>query len=68
MAGIVLRKKILKASGLLVAFFDMSPHTCFHLGIILEPSNLPFKQLDRLLFDGVLISQAGQVDAFCRFG
>jgi hypothetical protein len=34
---------------------------------IREPPNLTYKQLDGLVFDGMLISQAGEVDAFCGF-
>ena len=46
----------------------MTPHAVFHFGVILEPPNLAFKQFNGLIFDGVLISQPGQVDTFRRFG
>jgi len=68
MAGFVLRKKILETEGLRPAFFNGSPHTRFHLGVVLGPPELTFNQLDGLVLDGLLISQAGQIDAFCRLG
>jgi hypothetical protein len=31
-------------------------HPVSHLGIVFQPADLPFEQLDRLIFDSMLVS------------
>jgi hypothetical protein len=61
-------QKILKPSRLLSAFLDVPPHALFHFRIVFQPTDLTFKQLNRLIFDRVLISQAGDVDVLRPIG